>query len=76
MFLFSFLSFAFIVNLMKTAESDGRQEMGSRSDASLEHALPSPQLQLCVFKWFEDLVLLKDSLKKVAYFNDTECVFN
>lgn len=50
--------------------------MGSRSDASLEHASPSPQLQLCVFKWFEDLVLLKDSLKKVAYFNDTECVFN
>lgn len=32
--------------------------------ARLELASPSPQLKLCVFKWFEDFVLLRDSLKK------------
>lgn len=31
---------------------------------------------LSVFKWIQDFVLMKENFKTVAYFNDTECVFN
>lgn len=31
---------------------------------------------LSVFQWIQDFVLMKENFKTVAYFNDTECVFN
>lgn len=68
---FLFLSLAFIVGLMR-AESDGEQSMESGSDANLHRLAHNFN-----FVFLNGLKTLERQFKNtVAYFNDTECVFN
>lgn len=58
------------------------QEMGNDGSQTqtaqyvVARALTASAGLLSVFKWIQDFVLMKENFKTVAYFNDTECVFN